>query len=163
MAIKKNAPSYIKLFFAILACEGVGLLSGLISGNEVNTWFPTSNTPSWNPPAFLFPSVWATLYFLMAISLYIIWTKIKIQPQKNNALILFGIQLTLNFLWSIIFFRFHSPLIALLDIVLLFVAIFITILNFSRYSKLAAWLMVPYFAWVTFATILNFSIWYFNR
>ena len=75
---------------------------------------------------------------------------------------LFGGQLVLNVLWSILFFGLQAPGIALVEILTLWVAIFATLFSFWRISKVAGWLFVPYLAWVSFATILNFEIWRLN-
>ena len=152
-----------KLIFAILICEGTGVISGLIANTGMNPWFGTLNKPSWNPPAYLFAPVWTMLYLLMGISLWLIWKSNTPAPQKSNAIILFALQLFLNFWWSIIFFKFHSPALALADIILMLILILFTIISFSKISKPAAWLLVPYIAWVSFATILNYTIWMLNK
>lgn len=91
------------------------------------------------------------------------------------ALALFGIQLVLNTLWSVIFFGLYSPGGALVEIIFLWLAILATIIAFAKISppsssiwttagrgKLAAWLLVPYILWVSFAGYLNYSIWQLN-
>lgn len=78
------------------------------------------------------------------------------------ALTLFGIQLALNVLWSIIFFGLKSPFYAFIEIVILWVAILLTIFKFFKISKTAAYLLIPYILWVSFAAVLNFSIWIIN-
>jgi translocator protein len=155
--------SFWKLIIAIITCEGVGVLSAFFSQTANNLWFGTLIKPSWNPPAYLFGPVWTLLYLLMAISLWIVWKSDTPQPKRNIATSAFIIQLFLNFWWSILFFRFQSPLFALLDIVVLLVAIVFMINHFSKISKLAAWLLVPYLLWVSFATILNANIWLLNQ
>ena len=152
-----------KLFIAILICEGTGIISGLIANTGMNPWFETLNKPSWNPPAYLFAPVWTMLYLLMGISLWLIWKSNTPAPQKINLIILFALQLFLNFWWSIFFFKFHSPALALLNIILMLILILLTIINFSKISKPAAWLLVPHIAWVSFATILNYTIWILNK
>lgn len=163
MNSSKNISPFWKLIIAIIICEGVGITSGLISSAEMNSWFATLNKPTWNPPSYLFAPVWTTLYFLMGISLWLIWKNNAPELNKRNAYYLFATQLFLNFWWSIIFFKFHSPAFALLDIIAMLVLITLTIISFSKFSKPAAWLLVPYIAWVSFATILNYSIWNLNR
>ncbi len=152
-----------KFIIAILLCESVGIISGLLSSANNNLWFDTLNKPIWNPPAYLFGPVWTTLYLLMGISLGIIWNNKASELNKLKAYILYALQLFLNFWWSIFFFHFHSPALALVDIVLMAIIIILTIFSFSYFSKPAAWLLVPYIAWVSFATILNFTIWNLNR
>lgn len=152
-----------KFIISILLCESVGIISGLLASANNNLWFDTLHKPTWNPPAYLFGPVWTALYLLMGISLGIIWNNKAPELNKRNAYFLFAMQLILNFFWSILFFHFHSPALALLDIILMIITIVLTIFNFSHFSKSAAWLLVPYIAWVSFATILNFSIWNLNH
>ena len=152
-----------KFIIAILLCESIGISSGLLASANNSVWFDTLTKPTWNPPAYLFGPVWTTLYLLMGISLAIIWDNKEAEQNKRNAYFLFAIQLFLNFWWSIIFFHFHSPAVALINIVLMVVAIILTIFSFSVFSKTAAWLLVPYISWVSFAAILNYSIWNLNH
>jgi tryptophan-rich sensory protein len=161
-ATKKLSTAW-KFITAILLCESVGIISALLASASSNQWFDTLNKPTWNPPAYLFGPVWTALYLLMGISLGIIWNNKSAESSKQKSYFLFALQLFLNFWWSIIFFHFHSPVFALLDIVLMVVSIASTIVAFSTFSKLAAWLLVPYISWVSFATILNFAIWHLNR
>ncbi len=92
----------------------------------------------------------------MGISLYLVWiSKSKIKPK---ALTLFFIQLGFNTLWSILFFGLKNPTLALMDIIVLWITIFLTIKYFYPISKLAAYLLVPYILWVSFASVLNLMI-----
>lgn len=152
-----------KFTIAILLCESVGIISGFLARANNNLWFDKLNKPSWNPPAYLFAPVWTTLYLLMGISLALIWKNKATELEKRNAYLLFATQLFLNFWWSILFFHFHSPALALIDIILMVITIIFTIFVFSNFSKTASWLLVPYIVWVSFATFLNFSIWNLNH
>lgn len=151
-----------KFIIAVFICEAVGIVSGLLTQNEMTTWFSSLNKPSWNPPAYLFGPVWTTLYLLMGISLGLIWKSNAPETQKLRAELTFALQLFLNFMWSILFFKCHSPALAFMDIVLMIVTILMTIGRFARMSRLAAWLLIPYLMWVCFATVLNYRIWAMN-
>ncbi len=151
-----------KFIISILLCEITGIMSALLASAQNNVWFDNLNKPTWNPPGYLFGPVWTTLYLLMGISLALIWKNKATEINKRKAYLIFATQLFLNFCWSIFFFRFHSPALALVDIILMVITIIMTIFIFSSFSKTAAWLLVPYILWVSFATILNFSIWYLN-
>lgn len=152
-----------KLVLTILLCESVGIISGLLAGVANNPWFDVLLKPSWNPPGYLFGPVWTVLYLLMGVSSWLVWKSILPSSLKTKALMYFSIQLFLNFWWSIVFFNFHSSLLALIDIVLMLFFICLTIFEFSKISKLAAWLLLPYLLWVSFATALNGTIWYLNQ
>jgi benzodiazapine receptor len=159
---EKELSSQWKFIIAFLICQTVGIVAGLLTQNEISTWFSTLNKPSWNPPAYLFGPVWTFLYFLMGISLWLIWKSNAPETQKMRAILTFAVQLLLNFMWSILFFKCHSPLLAFIDIALLTIAILVTIGRFARMSRLAAWLLIPYLLWVCFATLLNYRIWAMN-
>jgi benzodiazapine receptor len=120
------------------------------------------NKPEWNPPSYIFGPVWTGLYFLMGIAWWLVVQSDVLSHKKKKAQVYFIIQLFLNFWWSILFFRLHSPLWAFVDIILLIVAISLTIFSFARISRIAAWLLVPYISWVCFAAFLNYSIWALN-
>jgi translocator protein len=90
-----------------------------------------------------------------------VWRKQE-QPRFKVALFFFFVQLIFNILWSAVFFGLRSPLLGLIDIVLLWVAIVLTIQHFLRISKMAGLLLLPYIAWVSFAMVLNFSLWILN-
>lgn len=151
-----------KFIIAVFICQAVGIVSGLLTQNEMNTWFSTLQKPSWNPPGYLFGPVWTILYALMGISLWLVWKSDAPEAQKMRAELTFAVQLFFNFMWSILFFKAHSPILAFVDIVLMIVTILITISRFAKISRLAAWLLIPYLAWVCFASVLNYNIWMMN-
>lgn len=155
---KKNV---IALIISVLLAEGIGFLSGFLSMPSSST-YETFNKPSFSPPGWVFPIVWTVLFFLMAVSAYRIWMKGKSGDDVKKALVLYGIQLFFNFLWSIVFFRFRLYAIAFLELLLLLVFILLTCFEFYKIDKLAAYLMVPYVAWVSFAGVLNFTIFMLN-
>ncbi|MBL0144388.1 MAG: tryptophan-rich sensory protein [Chitinophagaceae bacterium] len=155
--------NYFKLFISILLPLLVGGLSGFFTTSGVSGWYAVANKPSFNPPNWIFAPVWTTLYVLMGIALYLVWKSTNTTfAVKQNAIILFVVQLTLNFFWSIIFFKLQLTGWALVEIIAMWLAILVTILWFGKISSIAAWLLVPYICWVSFATVLNYSIWRLN-
>jgi len=85
------------------------------------------------------------------------------RKKRMVAMVIFGIQLVLNVLWSFLFFGAESPGLALVEIIVLWIAIAATILAFEKVSKTAAWLLVPYLFWVSFASVLNAAIFQLNK
>lgn len=148
----------VKLIISITVCELVGLMSTPFTISSIQTWYKYLHKPSFSPPNWIFGPVWTVLYLLMGISVYLVWLKQSKSKRVKTALKLFLTQLLFNFLWSIIFFGFHNPLIAFVDIILLWIAIVLTIMTFYRLSKPAAYLLIPYILWVSFAALLNISI-----
>jgi tryptophan-rich sensory protein len=147
----------IKLLFLIIVCEGVGFLGTIFTLPSIPTWYATLHKAPFNPPPWVFAPVWTTLYFLMGVSLFLILQK-KLKKQRNFLVILFAAQLFLNFLWSVIFFGMHLPLVALLEISLLWILIALLIVGFWKFSKSAAMLLIPYIFWVSIASILNLFV-----
>ncbi|OGH24827.1 MAG: TspO protein [Candidatus Levybacteria bacterium RIFCSPLOWO2_01_FULL_39_24] len=145
-----------KLIVSIALPLIVGFSGSVFTVSAVPTWYATLNKPSFSPPNYLFGPVWTILYILMGISLYFLWTAKK--KGEGKAIKLFLIQLVLNFFWSIIFFGWHNPQAAFLEIISLWIFIFLTIRQSLLISKTSAYLLYPYLVWVSFASILNLSI-----
>ncbi len=150
-----------KLIISVSIPLATGAIAGIVTAKEIPGWYALLNKPSFSPPNWLFGPVWTSLYILMGISLFLIW---KIEPGKlrDQALIIFAIQLILNFAWSFLFFYFKNMGLALAEIFILWVFIALMIFSFSKVNIVAAWLNVPYLLWVSFATILNFAYFRLN-
>lgn len=151
-----------KLVSSIVICQLAGIIGSFFTFPSITTWYAALEKPSFNPPNWVFSPVWITLFILMGVSLYLVWSEGIKTKYVKMALTLFGIQLSLNILWSIIFFGLKSPFFAFIEIVILWVAILATIFKFSKISRTAAYLLIPYLLWVSFAAVLNFSIWVIN-
>jgi len=153
----------IKLIVCLAVTFSAALIGSLFTREAVPDWYANLNKPSFTPPNWLFGPVWTILYLLMAISALIVWQKGLANPAIKIALALYLLQLILNALWSVIFFGLNMPMLAFIEIILLWSAIGLTIFAFARVSILAAVLLVPYILWVSFAAALNFFIWLLNR
>jgi len=149
------------LFICLLIPMVIGGISGFETATSITDWYVTLNKPIFNPPNYLFAPVWTCLYALMGISLFLVWKSPK-GRDRNNALLIFVLQLILNFAWSFLFFKFNLIGVALVEIVLLWTGILMMIIFLRRVSKLAAYLQIPYLLRVSFATILNTAIWILN-
>ena len=140
----------------------VGGLSALITRNSMDI-YDQINQPFLAPPSWLFPVVWTILFILMGVSVGLIYEAKNAKPEdKKKAFILYGANLILNFLWSIIFFNFGSFFIAFLLLMLLIFVILRMITAFNKISPAAAYLQVPYIIWCCFASYLTASIWLMN-
>lgn len=148
----------VRLVISIAICLLVGFIAGRFTSSEIGTWYTTLHKPAWNPPNWIFFPVWTTLYVMMGVALFLVWRKGDEGRGKSVALTFFGIQLFLNFMWSLIFFRFHAIGWAFAEIVLLWMAIMVTMVRFFPLSRAATWLLIPYLCWVTFAAFLNYTI-----
>jgi|JI7StandDraft_1071085.scaffolds.fasta_scaffold01443_10 benzodiazapine receptor len=146
---KRTPEATMLALVAILAATSlVAGLGALTSGGEADPWYAALNKAPGNPPGFVFGIVWPMLYALMAAGAFMAW-------RAGAHLGLFFLQLVVNFGWSYLFFEFHQPLIALVDIMVLWVLVLLMIRQFHRHNPLAAWIQTPYLAWLSFAAYLN--------
>lgn len=152
----------IKLVSCIIGCELVGILGTPFTVAAIPTWYENLNKPFFSPPNWIFGPAWTLLYLLIGISFYLILKKGWKKKTVKSAGMFFLAQLTLNFLWSPVFFGLKSPLLGLITILTMWILIVITMKKFYPLSKLAFYLLTPYILWVSFATILNASILFLN-
>jgi benzodiazapine receptor len=150
----------ISLALFVGLCLAVGALGGWATATSVKTWYPTLSKPLFTPPDAVFGPVWTVLYVLMGIAAWRV-RQFGTGP-AGGALALFGLQLALNLLWSVVFFGLQKIGAAVLVIVLLETAILATITLFRRLDRIAAMMLLPYALWVAFATALNVAIWRLN-
>lgn len=148
------------LIFPILALA-VGALAGFLSRPGLETVYPLLEKSPLTPPGVVFPIVWTVLYILMGIGLAMV--VYRGGASVTQAVVLWGLQLALNFSWSLLFFGGGYYFAALLCLVILWLAILAMIAAFAATSRPAAWLQIPYLLWVTFAGYLNGAIWLLNR
>lgn len=154
----------LKIGVLVATCLAVGYFSGIATQSGVEEWFPTVEKPSFNPPDWIFAPVWSFLYILMGIAGGLVWARMEYQREEvRNALFFFAVQLALNGFWSVVFFGLRNPLLALIEIILLWLMIYETWFKFRKIDKMAGMLFLPYIAWVSFAAVLNASIWWLNR
>jgi translocator protein len=152
----------LKITIAVVVCLAIGSLSGVATTDAITGWYATITKPSFNPPNWIFGPVWTILYIMMGIAAGLIWKAGWERKDVKTALGIFTAQLLLNGLWSLIFFAWESPRLALVEILVLLVFILFTMVSFKRVSTVAAYLLLPYLLWVSFATVLNASIWWLN-
>jgi benzodiazapine receptor len=157
-------PNFAKLLLSVAVPFFIGLFGSFFTtADTLNNWYAGLNKPPFNPPDWIFGPVWTTLYIMMGISAFLVWRKGLDDKVVRIALACFIIQLLLNAIWTPLFFGLQSPLLGLIDIVLLLNTIIVTIFVFSKISRSAALLLIPYLAWVSFATVLNASLYFLNR
>jgi len=150
----------IKFIAVVAICEAAGVIGALFTTKSIPTWYQALIKPSFNPPNWIFGPVWTTLYFLMGVSLFLVWANKT--TDKKLALIFFFAQLILNTLWSIIFFGMHAPFYAFIEIILMWGMILLSIIYSWKISAWAGALLIPYLLWVSFASVLNFYLWKLN-
>ncbi len=151
--------SRFKIFAkSILSPIIVGGAVGFITSNAIN--YNDLIQPAFAPPSFLFPIVWTILYVLMGISYGILENKGLVDSEINS---IYYLQLTVNALWSFIFFVFKWRLFAFIWILILDALVIDMIIKFYKKDKTAGLLQIPYLLWISFATVLNFAVYLLNR
>jgi len=157
-----KSSSIVRLIAAALLCLIVGSVGSLVTTTGSGSWYESLVKPGFTPPNWVFAPVWTTLFILMGIALYLVWESGIERREVQIALVVFGVQFALNVLWSFLFFGLESPLLGLVEIVLLWIMIAVTIVLFYQIRKSAAYLLIPYIVWVSIATALNYSIYILN-
>ncbi len=157
--LKKLKPFLVSVVIAL----AVGGISAAVTSGSMDV-YSKINRPPLSPPSILFPIVWTALFTLMGISAALVY---RFKDTKHDgvrtALIIYGVNLAVNFIWSLIFFNMQAYLFAFIWIMLLLAVIVAMIILFKRISPLAAYLQIPYLLWVAFAAYLNFAIYLLNR
>jgi benzodiazapine receptor len=157
----RAAVDMLALAAFVVVCLGGGAASGLAT--PPGEWYASLAKPAWTPPPWVFGPAWTALYLMMAVAGWRLWRRRDARPREARvALVLFAVQLALNFLWTPVFFGMQAPGLALVVIFLLFAAIVATILAAWQACRTAAVLLVPYLVWVAFASALNAAIWWMN-
>jgi benzodiazapine receptor len=140
----------------LLTCAVAGAAGVLFKPGQ---WYRDLDKPVWTPPNWLFPIVWAVLYVLMSLAA----TRVANLPGSEIALGLWGLQITINTLWSGVFFGLRRMLAGAVVIALLWAAVLATTFAFWTHDTIAAVMMIPYLIWGTYALALNVSVWMRNR
>ena len=157
--MKNKAKTYAA---SITIALGSGGISALLTADNMNIYSEITKPPL-SPPSILFPVVWTLLYILMGIGAAMIYSEKDSNPiQTKNSLTVYGINLFLNFFWSIIFFNMQAFLLSFVWLVALWFTILIMIIKFYRIKPIAGLIQIPYLLWVTFAGYLNLAIYLLN-
>lgn len=146
-----------ELLIFVVITELVGVLSGLITGSAFS-YYSVLTKPPLSPPGLVFPIVWFILYALMGISAYLIYASDVDYDKKKFALTIYGIQLFVNFLWSIVFFKLEQIGLSVAVIIVLLILIIYMITVFRKIKPAAAYINLPYLLWTIFAAYLNIGI-----
>ena len=143
----------------LTVCLGVMAIGGVVTATTVDIWYQTLEKPDFAPPDWVFGPVWTGLYILIAVAGWLVWRRVGVH---GTAQLLFAGQLALNLAWSVLFFGMTWIGAALVEIVILWIAIAATTAAFWSISRTAALLFLPYLLWVGYAAALNGAIWVMN-
>ena len=149
---------------ALIAAGTLGALSlgGFISAGSDDPWYAALRKAPLNPPDIVFAFVWPALFALMLAGALMVLHEAGSFKRSSAAMGLYFTMLAANVCWSLFFFGFRDPAVALGVLLALWLLIATMMLRFALHSPRAALLQVPYLAWVSFAAYLNFYVWAFN-
>ena len=140
-----------KYIYCVLVPLLVGVLSSMlskvISGMDMSSYYNELIKPAFAPPGIIFPIVWTILYILMGTSSYIILSQKKHEYKIKDTMFYYWLQLALNFFWSILFFGFQLRLTALIDLVLLLITVLVMVYKFYKIKPIIYALILNYYAW----------------
>lgn len=134
---------------------------GNMTRSEIPDWYAMLAKPPFNPPDFIFPVVWTTLYVMIAIAGWRIWKSQSLSYGKA-AVLLFGVQTLMNWAWSYLFFDFHWLELSFAWILGLILCVAALIRILWKPDRITALILLPYWLWILFASYLNGTIWYLN-
>ena len=149
---------YLSLGLILLVTFAASGIGGFVTSSFKEPWYSEIILPTFNPPSWVFSPVWTTLYILMSVAIWIVWSK----TSNKKILQLYFVHLFFNAIWSVIFFGFHQIFIALIDLGIILIFIIWLMKIYYQINKISFLLMMPYLLWSTYALILNATIFYLN-
>lgn len=160
MVVEDPGIQALGLVIALAATFTAAAIGSHATTRSVTTWYLGLRKPVWVPSGRTIGLVWSVLYILMAVAAWLVWRERGLTAWIP--LTLFGTQLGLNALWSVLFFGRREPGMAFGEILVLWGAVLVTLVAFWLVTPWAGLLLAPYLAWVTFAGNLNRIVWRIN-
>ncbi|KAL1396814.1 hypothetical protein pipiens_010244 [Culex pipiens pipiens] len=152
-----------KIILAIALPLVGGWINGYLTRPEIAGWYQGLNLPSFRPPNWVFAPVWTSLYIGMGYASYLVWRDGGgFNGKARRPLILYGVQLALNWAWTPIFFKLHELKWSFVESLALAGAVAATGFAFSKVNQIAGYVFIPYFVWCSYASLLNFVIYKHN-
>lgn len=149
----------------LILCLAIPVLTGVLSATITSSAmkaYASMNKPPLSPPAIVFPIAWTILYLMMGLALYLIVITPSDKNLKGTAVLLFTIQLIMNFMWSIIFFKWGQYLAAFIWLIIMLCILIICAFRFYDINRSSAYLLIPYIVWLIFASYLNMGSFILN-
>ena len=149
---------YLSLFIILTITFLASAIGGYTTSAFKEPWYSQLTLASFNPPAWVFGPVWTTLYIMMSLAIWKIWYNTR----DKKTLKIYFVHLFFNASWSVIFFGFHQIFLAVINLIIILIFIFLLLKIYLEKDKISFYLMIPYFLWSSYALVLNISIFILN-
>lgn len=143
---------------SIAAALAVGGLSALLTGDSMEK-YAALRQPPLSPPGWIFPVVWTMLFVLMGVGAAMVYLS---SSSGKKPIAIYGLQLIVNFFWTILFFLLEARLFAFFWLVLLLCLAVWMAISFGRANRTAGLIQIPYILWLVFAGYLNMGVYLLN-
>ena len=117
-------------------------------------WYSELILPNFNPPSWVFPPVWSSLYLMMSLAIWKIW----INYFDMKILKTYFVHIFFNSTWTVVFFGFHQIGYALINLLIILFFIVVLMKKYFEKDKISFYLMIPYLIWSCYAFVLNSAI-----
>lgn len=124
---------------------------------ELGPWYRALRKPAWQPPDWVFGTVWTLVYVTSVASVAVAWPRLS-DTLRVAFVVAWGTNVVLNYVWSVLFFRRHRPDLALVEVVALWCSIVAVAAVTWKVTPGGALLLLPYLIWVSIAAYLNRAI-----
>ena len=149
---------YLSLFIILTITFLASAIGGYTTSAFKEPWYSQLTLASFNPPPWVFGPVWTTLYIMMSLAIWKIWYNTR----DKKTLKIYFVHLFFNASWSVIFFGLHQILLAVINLIIILIFIFLLLKIYLEKDKISFYLMIPYFLWSSYALVLNISIFILN-
>lgn len=145
----------------IIALEIIGAGIGLMTSQNIDSWYAGLARAPLNPPDWAFGVVWPILYAMIAIAGWRLWQR-RYDPGMGSLVLLYMVQLIMNWGWSFVFFGAHLLWLSFIWIFVLAGLVAVLIILAYKKERVTAYLLLPYLLWISFASYLCGYIALFN-
>lgn len=149
-------PEHVEI--AVAAAAAIVTLGAGGALTDIGPWYNQLRKPNWQPPGWLFPLAWTTIFALATFAGVKSWDAASSFAEHGVVIGLFALNGALNILWSLLFFRLQRPDWALIEVVALWLSILALIVGLAPLSVRGSLALLPYLLWVSFAAMLNRTV-----
>ena len=145
---------YLSLFIILVITFLAPAIGSYTTLTFKEPWYSELILPNFNPPSWVFPPVWSSLYLMMSLAIWKIW----INYFDNKILKIYFVHIFFNSTWTVVFFGFHQIGYALINLLIILFFIVVLMKKYFEKDKISFYLMVPYLIWSSYAFVLNSAI-----